>query len=255
MTMRDTLMNEEFFLKWIPWQETAIAEDIEYVKIKPASDSKRRAQFIFQLFIEHYTLLIRKFSRGDELAEIKSYLPEVIKAWEWAYEEEIKAFTPEEMDCRKNFARNYDYYVICFWLASLGILLDIEDDLFRRMLKVIGNEGRDALFDRLIATRIPERPIGEKLLYPRPYQPLYASIDATADKQQANLSKFLKNWYPQMKRTYWHDCHNGPDGGGYFGYWCFEAAGVVKAFGIDDSSFRDMPYYPKDLVHWRDEQQ
>jgi hypothetical protein len=30
----------------------------------------------------------------------------------------------------------------------------------------------------------------------------------------------------------------GP-GGGFFGYWAIEAAGVVKAFHIDGSSFRD----------------
>ncbi len=35
---------------------------------------------------------------------------------------------------------------------------------------------------------------------------------------------------------------------GYPGYWCVEAAGVVAALGIDDSSFADHPHYPRDLV-------
>ena len=30
--------------------------------------------------------------------------------------------------------------------------------------------------------------------------------------------------------------------------WCWEAAGVAYAFGINDASFRDLPYYPKDLA-------
>ncbi|AUS05351.1 PoNe immunity protein domain-containing protein [Pseudotamlana carrageenivorans] len=35
----------------------------------------------------------------------------------------------------------------------------------------------------------------------------------------------------------------------YCGYWSFEAAAVVKIMNLDDSSFIDNQYYPKDLVH------
>jgi len=45
-----------------------------------------------------------------------------------------------------------------------------------------------------------------------------------------------------------HDSHKGPAGGGFFRYWAIEAAGVVAAFRIDDSTFRDLPCYPKDLA-------
>jgi hypothetical protein len=37
---------------------------------------------------------------------------------------------------------------------------------------------------------------------------------------------------------------------GYTGYWSFESALMVKLWDIDDSSFRDHPHYPGDLVHW-----
>lgn len=251
--MRDMLMNQAFFDKWIPWQQAAIKEDIEYVSTKPVNDPKKTALYIFsQIFMGCRRLLIRRYSRGDDIAELKAYIPELIKIWEWAYETEVNAYTSEELDRQKNFSRNFDYYIVCFWLASFGITLNISDDLFQRMIKIIGNEGQDALFDRMVATRMPSRKIGEKLLYPRPYQPLSAALDAPVGKQGALLTKFLNNWYPQMKRAGWHDCHTGLDGGGYFGYWCFEAVGVVKAFGIDDTSFRDMPYYPKDLACWKE---
>ncbi|WP_371929608.1 PoNe immunity protein domain-containing protein [Phyllobacterium sp. 21LDTY02-6] len=35
----------------------------------------------------------------------------------------------------------------------------------------------------------------------------------------------------------------------YFGYWCFETAGVAKMLNIDDSELKDHPNYPSDLVH------
>lgn len=33
-----------------------------------------------------------------------------------------------------------------------------------------------------------------------------------------------------------HECHKGPKDGGFFGFWSIEAAGVVKAFAMDDQS-------------------
>jgi len=36
----------------------------------------------------------------------------------------------------------------------------------------------------------------------------------------------------------------------YQGLWVWEAALVVKYFGIDDQSFKDSEFYPYDLVHF-----
>lgn len=35
----------------------------------------------------------------------------------------------------------------------------------------------------------------------------------------------------------------------YCGYWSFEAAAIAKIMGLDDTSFIDNQYYPKELVH------
>jgi len=36
----------------------------------------------------------------------------------------------------------------------------------------------------------------------------------------------------------------------YVGYWCFAAAAIVKLKNLDDSSFRDNDYYPKDMLQY-----
>jgi hypothetical protein len=41
-----------------------------------------------------------------------------------------------------------------------------------------------------------------------------------------------------------------PEKDWYYGRWSFEAAAVVAIKGLDDASFRDNPYYPKDLVDY-----
>jgi hypothetical protein len=62
------------------------------------------------------------------------------------------------------------------------------------------------------------------------------------------MQKFLKGWYKSMRKVYWHDHHKSDGKWGYAGYWCLEAALVTVLYNIDDSSYRDMPFYPKDMV-------
>ena len=108
----------------------------------------------------------------------------------------------------------------------------------------IGNIGKDAIFERLVATRVKIRPLGSTLAFPALYQSLYEAIDATEPERSKLVCQFLTEWYGNMKPMYWYDCHKGPEGGGFFGYWALEVAGVVKAFDIDDSAFSDLPHYP-----------
>ncbi|MDD7379168.1 MAG: DUF1911 domain-containing protein [Lachnospiraceae bacterium] len=39
--------------------------------------------------------------------------------------------------------------------------------------------------------------------------------------------------------------------GAYYGYWSFEAGAIAKILNLDDSSLKDVPYYPYDLVHYK----
>ena len=36
----------------------------------------------------------------------------------------------------------------------------------------------------------------------------------------------------------------------YRGYWCIEAAALVKALELDDTELRDCKYYPYDMAHF-----
>ncbi len=61
------------------------------------------------------------------------------------------------------------------------------------------------------------------------------------------LQNYLKSWYGSdnrvlLRNTYEYDNSN------YVGYWAFETAAFVKMRGLDDSSFRDNVYYPKDML-------
>jgi hypothetical protein len=172
----------------------------------------------------------------------------VIDLAAWAYDFEVKAYPPEVMETRKLFRHNFDMYVVALQLLSLAHCLEADDATFARMLGVLGNEGEDVLFDRLAAKRSPDRRLGTTLVYPRVTQALYDALDLPEPKRGKSLVKYVAQWYGKMRRAQWHDAHLRHGGDSYYGYWCFEAAGAVKAFQMDERPLLDLPYYPKDLV-------
>ena len=129
-------------------------------------------------------------------------------------------------------------------------MLDVGDAEFHRAVKDLGNEGRDALFDRLVALRIPDRVTTMTLMYPKPYEPLLRALDATGEQQTRLIERFLAVDDDGMWSAYWHDRHLSDDSG-YFGYWCFELAAFVRELRIDDATFADSAFYPRDLVTGR----
>lgn len=250
MAIRDTLMDAAYFDHLIDLKKIrGIEGGLTHLSVTPASTQKGRAQFIYTLFKYHCDILLMRYSRGDGVTELKNFLPELVAAWETAFNAEAAAFTEAEMAGRKRFDRNLDIYVICLWLVSLALCLKVDDALFARILTLCGNEGADWLFELLAGARVKGRQSAPALCYPKTYGLLKFAVEAQNPPERERLMKaFLQRWYASLSKTYWHDNHKGPDGGGYFGYWCFEAAGVVAACGFDDRALRDLPHYPKDLA-------
>ncbi|WP_415839162.1 PoNe immunity protein domain-containing protein, partial [Pseudoalteromonas maricaloris] len=79
---------------------------------------------------------------------------------------------------------------------------------------------------------------------------LYKVIEGSPEQRPSLANDYIESWYNLIGRPDYHLMDNDA----YDGYWCWEIALVVKLFNIDDSSFIDHPYYPKDLVHWQDNQ-
>jgi len=91
--------------------------------------------------------------------------------------------------------------------------------------------------------------------WPEAFAPLWLAFDpAEPDFGRAHsVKKFLENWYQEMApqlaaQTDRPGTKEFPNS--YVGYWCIEAAAAVVALGLDDTSFRDHPHYPKDWADW-----
>lgn len=111
---------------------------------------------------------------------------------------------------------------------------------------MIGNQGQDALLDS-IAVQLGdcERKIAPDILFNRRFGKLYEVIEGTPEQRPALAKAYLEAWYILEESLDIHLLSNDA----YDGYWCWEIALLVKLFDIDDSTFINHPYYPRDLVH------
>lgn len=141
-------------------------------------------------------------------------------------------------------------------MLCLGVLLDIPNVYFILLSKKIDEDKvKDFLFEFLIKHKIEDRIIiSEENFKEFPwYKDRFFKIKELLrfdDKEiiQKKLKNFLENdWYNSLQDTSGYNQHK-KDYGNYIGYWCFVAAAIVKIKKLDDSSFRDNKYYPKDIL-------
>jgi Domain of unknown function (DUF1911)/Domain of unknown function (DUF1910) len=240
-----------------------IADRIATLKL-PAGDPAYTPQYSFNLCKQNWHLMLARYSRGDNIFELTQYFRPLLDAWEQAERLGATVWTDAQKQSRRSWRVNLDHYIICFWLVGLALALDIPDDQWQRLLALIGNEGEDAVLDRIIASRQSGRRIGAELCHPKPYQRLLDAINAPYEKKARQLQEFVSHWYKELNRSpkkglseqtamydrpYWYTYGNQNfEGGAYFGRWCIEAVAAVKAFGLDDSLCLGHEHYPGDLL-------
>jgi len=241
MTKREPLMSEEYFDRHLLSVEGFLQKVLTKMTTYPNQAAAR-----FDVIQYCSSLLYSHYSRGFPIPSLKRDFMHVLEAWE--------ALPAADVDdvYSNSFKNAMGDYVTSLGLLSLAALLHCEPSVIARLVVCIGNEGKDLLYERFLARILgsPERKPATKLLYPKAYQTLYDALDAPAAAQPLLMQQFLQHWYKRISKVGWHDAHKGPQGGGFDGYWCWEAAGVAYAFGIDDAPFRNLPYYPKDLADY-----
>lgn len=205
----------------------------------PETIESHRRMLRFTAYRRELEQLILRYSRGDSSSRMRAGFPQLIDALEEYHREPGR----DEGDFRR-----IDVYVRALWIIALGILLDVDQVLFVRAADALAEGGRDAIFERLVALRLPQTAAIKVLHYPDPYALLLQALESKGAARDASIQQFLDRWYDSLSDTYWHGSHTSDDAG-YFGYWCFCLAAFVKALGIDDHSFADHPHYPRDLVH------
>jgi hypothetical protein len=155
----------------------------------------------------------------------------------------------------------YDQYILSaydemLWMFSLGYLLDIDEKEFKKLVEVIDRDKvKDLLFEFIICAKIKDRePIQQEsyrkyLGVPETFAKLREAIkEPERTKAEKLVKEFItKEWYKNHKDAGWYNSHKSKHNT-YFGYWSFETAAIVKILGLNDTSFKECKYYPRDLV-------
>lgn len=262
--IRAPFCDVEYWDTWIKYTSERI-ERMESLSKEPAANPSYAPQYAFQIVKMHWKLMLLRYSRGDSSADLLESFSPLLGAWEESQRLHLELFSIEQYRYKFDWSRNLDHYIICFWLTGLALALEIADDQWERLVVLFGNEGKDHLLDRVIATKQPSRAIGSVLCHPLPYERLLKVIDSTSERRASLLVDFVESWYPELDRSptnkklsedtavyerpYWYKFgETNMEGGAYFGQWCIEAVAVVKAFGIDDQQCVGHPQYPGDLL-------
>lgn len=243
-----------YWEKYISTTEFLIEDNISKLKNKLIKSERIKA-VEQSLFGKYFYLLCAKYSMGIDVRLLKKEWIESVYWLDKSWDSEMLCKAGNPIKHYKFF--NLAVYDEILWLLSLGYLLEIDIKLFNILVdKIDSLNVKDFLLNFIIRAKITSRvEISEEsyekyFKVPISFKSLREAINTTDNAQASKLvSQFVrKEWYNNHKSCAWVGTHSSKFDI-YPGYWCFEAAAVTKIMGLDDSSYRDWKYYPKDLVN------
>ena len=202
------------------------------------SDEVRKASLKLFLFSSLLERTIAYYSSESDKVIINRSLLDTITAFEEGFKWE-------------GFEKSYGMYDQIIWILSLGILCEISDDDFKRIVAVLKRDNaKDRLIKTLVNYRLPNEFEGSSYIQKSPY----ADLDMLVTGQNKSTS-FIKNyldkkWYQGHDDAPWYDSHKRTKVNTYFGYWAWEAGALAKIFKINDKDLEKQKYYPYRAVHW-----
>lgn len=240
--MRGMLKNDEYFREKLSKSDDEVAHYEELVaKVCAArGENDRGVQngygILASLFQNRINLIYTSGIRDEEIDEAyRNLLRYYAKTWnpDNSYFELIK-------------------------VLSLAVLLDItseNEDLAILISSLKESNYHDYLVDLLLS--FIDDDLNDQCLdfkWSNTYETL-RDVAESEDKEEAValMKSYLENqWYEIHKECAWYNSHKSTKTV-YYGYWSFETAALAKALDLDDSSLKEEPYYPFDLVHRRDD--
>jgi hypothetical protein len=127
-------------------------------------------------------------------------------------------------------------------LLSIGLCLRSPPVQIRNVLDWC--ERGDPLLEAIAHAALPSETPPQALpaAFPQEFDGLYAALAAAPSRRAALIADYLSVWLDSRMNGFGFKV-----GERKIGYWCFEAAGLVATFNIDDDSFASRPHYPRDL--------
>jgi hypothetical protein len=195
-------------------------------------------------------LLGLSYSAGMPVAALRDFYPALL-----GYSEEYALYS-ESFNATPRGARwpgahlplgdagfNRANRLLCF-----AILLGWQHDIPRVMAIIdYNNPVRDGMLERIASIHMQRpAPLPSECTRQLPYCKTLAIVDASPADRPERMREYLDHWYEASRYEPYYDSH--ARGNQFLGYWSWEAAALTVALRIDDASYRDHAYYPRDMA-------
>ena len=145
-------------------------------------------------------------------------------------------------------------YIELVKVLSLAVLFEIDKGCISELEKKLKNDKFDDFLVNVLIKTVDSswENKGSEFEFPEIYDYLKEILNNEKSEKIDSLKNYLQNqWYDIHKECSWFNSHLSKYNN-YYGYWSFEAGAVAKILQLDDSSLKDVPYYPYDLVHYKE---
>ncbi len=246
--MRDNLVNsKDYFESFVEEKLDLISDSNE--RINSGILTEGQIPFAkYQIFLFSLEILIAKYSAGSSPDELIEDYNNTILLISDGWEDSFVKFKSGNKIFDQYMLNQYCYIV---WMLSLGILLNVannERTILKSLITKGGIKDELVLFLLEALTKDQLKDKRNKTTY-KPFKNLFKSGEYI-DIGKKDVKKYLSGWYNNTKLLTWHNYTPEEEKYYYFGRWSFESAAVVAIKGLDDTSFRNNEYYPKDLVDY-----
>jgi hypothetical protein len=189
------------------------------------------------------------YSAGHNIASIRALYPTYVEYWDdYARFSEHYKNTPEASKVTVgHFALADTEYHDVLAMVSFGLLLGWKG-LVPRLIPILDyRNDRDGLLEHLFAILGCERdPAPHECLRHLPYFKTLKIFTASPHDRPALMADYLEEWYSASRREPYYDSHKRRNN--FLGYWSWESAAITVLLNIDDASYRNAQFYPRDLV-------
>lgn len=191
-------------------------------------------------------LLGARYSAGYPAAALVEDLESVVTVWEtWNQYAAVPnaAFPLDPQVFVNKPTRHY-----ALWLSSVARCVGVGPALTERLVRIVDAAGGP---DPVLATLLGTEPVRDTVWHKRPFQNLATAATAKPDRAVVALHRYLQAWQENISFIWWAPALQAVQGDQfetYFGYWACEAAGLVVARGLDDTTLRSSPFSPADLA-------
>ena len=232
--MRDLHRTRDYFLRRIEMEKVSIADCEARLE---RGNSRRPGAVVGGITNSHIRIAKSLFCLGEPLEHL--------------YEPVHYAITvAHKHDFANILGGEYPTFLE---MSSLAILLDLDQSWFEKLATIVDREPKkDRLMENLLSYKLDDRAVDAKTSLFVPSEKYLSALTlSNTDKQQAAQQVRLyleEEWLDSLR---WLTAgikvpHESKVG--YFGYWDYVSAAITKLCDLNDSSYRDSPYYPADLM-------